>query len=40
MDLELRIIGYQATVADAGQSTMVFTLSLPPSLTINGPFLP
>lgn len=40
VDTEFRIIGWQATVNDAGQSTLAFTLSLPPSLTINGPAVP
>lgn len=40
LDEEWRIVGYQASVADAGQSTIVFTLGLPPALTIAGPALP
>jgi hypothetical protein len=40
LDEEWRIIGWQATVADSGASTLVFTLSLPPALTVTGPALP
>lgn len=39
-DHEWRITGYQATVADDGQSTLQFNLALPPSYTISGPALP
>jgi hypothetical protein len=40
LDEEWRIIGWNATVSDSGQSTLVFTLSLPPSLSVGGPALP
>lgn len=40
LDEEWRIIAYQATVADEGQSTIAFTLGLPPAATISGPALP
>lgn len=40
LDEEWRILGYQAQVADDGQSTLEFTLTLPPTLQINGPALP
>jgi hypothetical protein len=39
-DAEFRIIGFTATVADAGQSTLQFNLALPPTLSIGGPALP
>ena len=37
LDQEWRITGYNATVADAGMSTLQFNLALPPALTANGP---
>lgn len=40
LDEEWRIGGYQATVADDGQSTLQFQLAVPPSLTVTGPALP
>lgn len=40
LDEEWRITGYQATVNDEGQSTIDFTLSVPPSLNVFGPALP
>lgn len=40
LDEEWRITGYQATVNDEGQSTIDFTLTVPPSLTVFGPSLP
>lgn len=40
LDEEWRIIGYQATVNDEGQSTLEFTLTLPPTFMITGPALP
>lgn len=37
---EWRIIGYNATVADDGQSTLDINLALPPTTTVSGPALP
>lgn len=37
LDQEWRITGFQATVADAGQSKIVFQLALPPILSANAP---
>lgn len=39
LDEEWRITGYQATVADDGQSTIQFTLALPPSVELEGPMI-
>lgn len=40
LDVEGRIIAYQAQVAEAGTSTLTVTLSEPPSYTVQGPWLP
>lgn len=40
LNVEARIIAWQATVADAGTSTLDVTLSEPPSFTVEGPWLP
>jgi hypothetical protein len=40
LNVEARIIAYQATVADAGTSTLQITLTEPPSYTVQGPWLP
>ena len=40
LDVEARIIGYQATAADAGTSTLQVTLAEPPSYSVQGPWLP
>jgi hypothetical protein len=39
LDIELRIIGYSATVADQGQSTITFNLAAPPVLTATAPII-
>lgn len=36
---EWRIVGYNATVADAGQSKLTFNLALPPAPSISGPYV-
>jgi hypothetical protein len=40
LNVEARIVAYQANVADAGTSTLTVTLAEPPSFTVQGPWLP
>ena len=40
LDVEGRIVAFQATVADSGTSTLQVTLCEPPSYSVEGPWLP
>lgn len=39
LDMEMRIVAWNATVADEGDSTVDYTLNAPPAMTASGPVL-